>query len=142
MQTYRDYRPDRRFQPIVSISPDGTRVAYAHNASGQYNLVVAPIDGGDERSLTAYDDATVRDARWAADGQSLIFTADANGDEFHQVRRVPADGGEIVSLTDAANVQHFLGDVSPDGRWISYAANDREPTDQDVLKKDPAGGEP
>jgi dipeptidyl aminopeptidase/acylaminoacyl peptidase len=141
MQTYRDYRPDRRFQPVVAISPDGTRVAYSHNASGQYNLVVSPIGGGDERRLTSYADATVRDIRWTTDGTSLIFTADANGDEFHQVRRIPADGGEIGSLTDVADVQHYLGDPSPDGRWISYGANDREPTDQDVLIQDLDTGE-
>src|SRR5882672_3582947 len=141
MQTYRDYRPDRRFQPTVSISPDGTRVAYSDNASGQYNLVVTPIGGGEERHLTTYEDATVRDIRWTADGTGLIFSADANGDEFNQVRRISADGGAVTSLTDHPKVQFALGDVSPDGRWISYGGNDREPTDQDVLVQDLGNGE-
>jgi dipeptidyl aminopeptidase/acylaminoacyl peptidase len=141
MQTYRDYRPDRRFQPTVSISPDGTRIAYSDNSSGQYNLVVTPIDGGAERHLTTYEDATVRDIRWTTDGVTLIFLADANGDEFNQVRRIPADGGEVTSLTDHPKVQFALGDVSPDGRWISYGGNDREPVDQDVLIQDLDSGE-
>ena len=141
MQTYRDYRPDRRFQPTVSISPDGTRVAYSDNSSGQYNLVVAPIDGGAERHLTTYEDATVRDIRWTADSAALIFSADANGDEFYQVRRISADGGPVTALTDHPKVQFVLGDVSADGRWISYGGNDREPTDQDVLIQELDTGE-
>jgi dipeptidyl aminopeptidase/acylaminoacyl peptidase len=141
MHTYRDYRPDRRFQPTIAISPSGDRVAYSDNASGQYNLVVAPIGGGEERRLTAEADATVRDVRWTADGTALIFSADANGDEFNQIRRIAADGGPVTSLTDAPKVQFALGDVSPDGHWIAYGGNDREPTDQDVLIQDLDSGE-
>src|SRR5262249_6633200 len=136
MQTYRDYRPDRRFQPTLSISPDGTEGAYSDNASGQYNLVVAPIGGGPGRRLTDYTDATVRDIRWSRDGTRLIFAADANGDEFFQVRSIPTGGGEITSLTDTEGVQYVLGDPSPDCRWIAYAGNDREPRDHDVLIQD------
>src|SRR5215467_2368341 len=141
MQTYRDYRPDRRFQPTVAVSPDGTQVAYSDNLSGQYNLVLSPITGGPDRRLTGYTDASVRDVRWTPDGRALIFAADANGDEFYQVRRIPADGGEIESLTDTEGVQYALADVSPDGRWIAYGGNDREPQDQDVLIQDLSNGE-
>ena len=88
-----------------------------------------------------YEDATVRDIRWTTDGAALIFAADANGDEFNQVRRISADGGEVTSLTDHPKVQFALGDVSPDGRWISYGGNDREPADQDVLIQDLDTGE-
>ena len=28
MSRYSDFHPDRRFQPYVALSPDGTRVAY------------------------------------------------------------------------------------------------------------------
>ena len=73
MQTYRDYRPDRRFQPTLALSPDGTEVAYSDNSSGQYNLTIAPVAGGPERRLTDFTDATVRDIRWSKDGSRLIF---------------------------------------------------------------------
>ncbi|MBA2758667.1 MAG: S9 family peptidase, partial [Chloroflexia bacterium] len=42
------------------------------------------------------------------------------------------------------DVQHFLGGSqgwSPDGTSIAYAANDREPTEQDVIVRDVATGE-
>jgi dipeptidyl aminopeptidase/acylaminoacyl peptidase len=141
METYRDYRPDRRFQPTIAISPDGSSVAYSENLTGQYNLVVTQLADGTSRRLTDYADATVRDIRWSADGAQLIFAADTNGDESHQVRRISAAGGEVESLTDSPGVQFYLGAVSPDGSWISYAGNDREPTDQDVLIRNLATGE-
>jgi dipeptidyl aminopeptidase/acylaminoacyl peptidase len=142
MYAYRDFRPDRRFQPTVAISPDGSLVAYSDNLSGQYNLVVAPLDGGPERRLTTFADSSVRDIRWSHDGRALIFAADSNGDEFNQLRRMDLDGdGAIESLTDAAEVQFVLGDVSPDGRLLAYGGNDREPRDQDVLVRDLGTGE-
>ena len=53
MTSYSDYRPDRRFQPTLALSPDGTRVAYADNASGQYDLVVIS-EAADEKVATAF----------------------------------------------------------------------------------------
>jgi dipeptidyl aminopeptidase/acylaminoacyl peptidase len=141
MYTYRDYRPDRRFQPTVAISPDGREVAYSDNRSGQFNLVVAPIDGGPERRLTSYTDATVREVVWTPDGRHLVFVADRNGDEFFQLHRMPAGGGEPEALTDHPEVQFQLGKVSPDGRYVSYGGNDRAPQDQDVLVQDLTTGE-
>jgi dipeptidyl aminopeptidase/acylaminoacyl peptidase len=130
---YADYRPDRRFYPAVAISPDGDRVAYSDNASGQFNLVVQEVAGGDPVRLTDYTESTVRVFTWTPDGSALVFSADTHGDEFHQVRRVAAAGGEVASLTDRPKVQHHLGEVSPDGQWVAYGGNDREPAHQDVL---------
>ncbi|WP_213454053.1 S9 family peptidase [Rhizomonospora bruguierae] len=142
MTGYADYRPDRRFAPTVAISPDGARVAYSDNASGQFNLVVQDAsEGGAAVRLTDYTESTVRVFAWTPDGTALLFSADTHGDEFHQVRRVPAGGGEVVTVTDHPRVQHHLGEVSPDGRWVSYGANDRDPAHQDVLVRDLTTGE-
>lgn len=141
MTTYADFRPDRRFQPTVAFSPDGTRVAYVDNAAGQFNLVVQALDGGPARRLTAYERNTVRQVSWTPDGAHLIFLADQQGDEFYQLHRVSADGGEVTALTDAAKVQHTLGGVSPDGHWVSYGGNDRDPTARDVLVRHLGTGE-
>jgi dipeptidyl aminopeptidase/acylaminoacyl peptidase len=138
---FADFRPSRRFQLSVAISPDGTDVAYADNASGQFDLVIQPVDGGSPRRLTRYTDDTVRDLIWTPDGRELIFLADTRGDEFLQIRRVPAAGGPVESITDAPKVQHSLGRVSPDGRRLAYAGNDRDPSVQDILVRDLVTGE-
>jgi dipeptidyl aminopeptidase/acylaminoacyl peptidase len=141
MLTYADFRPDRRFLPVLVFSPDGSEVAYVDNSCGQFNLVVQPVDGGPARRLTSYTDSTVRDAVWTPDGKALIFLIDRHGDEFRQLRRVAVGGGSVDVLTDAPAVQHVLGDVSPDGRWVSYAGNDRDPSIQDLLVQDLSTGE-
>jgi dipeptidyl aminopeptidase/acylaminoacyl peptidase len=129
----------RRFQSRLAFSPDGAQIAYSSNASGQFNLWRQPTDGGEPVQLTRYDDHAVREIDWSPDGATILYTADREGDEFYQLRLIPAAGGEPTSLTDQPGVQHYLGwrDAwSPDGGAIVYAGNDRAPTDQDVLVRD------
>ena len=73
----------------------------------------------------------------------ILYTADHHGDEFYQVYLIPARGGQPEQLTDAEQVQHYLGQDawSPDGSAIAYSANDRTPTEQDVLVRDMQTGE-
>lgn len=141
MVTYADFRPGRRFGGSLAFSPDGQRMAYVDDATGQFNLVVQPVDGGPAQRLTSYDDSTVREAVWSPDGGTLFFLVDRQGDESYQVRQVPAGGGPISELTCAPGVQHLLGTVSPDGRRLSYAGNDRDRTVQDLLVRDLDTGE-
>lgn len=139
---YVGFRPTRKFQPTVALSPDGSQVAYSDDASGQFNLVVQAVSGGGAaRRLTAYHDSTVREVMWTPDGRSLLFLADTHGDEFNQLRRISADGGDVESLTETPQVQYALGEISPDGQLVSYAGNDAEPTRQDVLVRNLNSGE-
>ena len=137
--TFEQFTAIRRYQPTLSFSPDGSEIAYVTNTSGQFNLWRQSSAGGYPHQLTTFDDQSVRRVAWSPDGQTILFTADRDGDEFHQLYRIPARGGWPEPLTDAPQVQHYLASVdawSPDGRAIAYAGNDREPTDQDVLVRD------
>jgi dipeptidyl aminopeptidase/acylaminoacyl peptidase len=133
---FSDFAPVRRFQPALAISPDGRSVVYSSNASGQSNLWRQDIGSEDATQLTHFTDRAVRDVAWSPDGTKLLFTADHEGDEFHQLFLMDADGGEPQALTDAPKVQHHLATIepfSPDGRFVLYAGNDRDQTCQDVL---------
>ncbi|MDQ1465166.1 MAG: hypothetical protein QOC73_2107 [Actinomycetota bacterium] len=141
---YADFAPVRRFQPALAMSPDGAAVAYASNASGQSNLWRQDVDSDQATQLTHFTERAVRNVAWSPDGVRLVFTADHQGDEFHQVFVMDADGGEPRALTAAPSVQHQLGIIetfSPDGRFIVYAGNDRDPTCQDVLVHDLTTGD-
>jgi dipeptidyl aminopeptidase/acylaminoacyl peptidase len=133
----------RRYQPTLTFSPDGGEIAYVVNTSGQFNLWRQSSAGGFPHQLTLFHDQAVRDAAWSPDGQSIVFTADREGDEFKQLYTIPPRGGRPAPLTDAPGVRHELASQpwSPDGRSLAYAGNDREPTDQDVLIRDMAGAE-
>ncbi len=139
---YARYAATRLYQPALSFSPDGAEIAYVTNTSGQFNLWRQPTGGGEPRQITTFEDQAVRQIAWSPDGATILFTADRDGDEQHQIYQIPAAGGWPEALTDAA-AQHFLADTpwSPDGRTIAYAGNDRTPTDQEVILRDLTGGE-
>jgi len=144
MPSYRDFQATPRFESAVALSSDGSMVAYADDASGQFNLMVRPTAGGSPRQLTKFSDNTVRNVAWCPDGRSLVFLADTAGNESTQLFRVDVGGGEVAALTDTPGAQYAaaLGDpFSPDGRRLCYAGNDRVARDQDVLVQDLASGE-
>lgn len=142
--SYRDFLPSVRIRTTVALSPDGTAVAYIDDQLGQYNLVVQPLVGGEPRRLTSYVDSTVMSLAWHPDGGSLVFLLDHQGDEYTQWYEVDIDGSAPRALTDTPKVQYeeaFGYPFSPDGRWLAYAGNDRNPDDQDVLVRDVRTGQ-
>lgn len=143
MSRYTDFAPTQRFWPSLAMAPDGSAVAYVADAGGQLNLVVQDRDGGPGRPLTQGTDWSVRQVAWSPDSATLFFTADQDGDENFQVFSVRRDGTDQRQLTDAPKAAHYLAPdpVSPDGRWLAYAGNDREPADQDVLLRELATGD-
>src|SRR5690606_5607973 len=140
--TFEQYTAIRRYQPALAFSPDGSQVAYSVNISGQYNLWRQPADGGYPVQITLSAGQSVREIEWSPDGESIVYTADNDGDEYTKVYRVPARGGEPEVIAGQEGVRYYLsGGFSPDGRSLTYAGNDREETDQDVILRDETTGE-
>jgi dipeptidyl aminopeptidase/acylaminoacyl peptidase len=135
--TYEQFSAIRRYgaYPSLSFSPDGSQIAYTVNTSGQLNLWRQSSDGGFPHQLTLYNARTVRTASWSPDGKWIAYIADRDGDEFHQVYLISAQGGQPQQLTDLPKVQHSISPNawSPNGRYLAYSGNDRHPTDVDVL---------
>ncbi|HET7568660.1 MAG TPA: S9 family peptidase [Gaiellaceae bacterium] len=132
----------RRFLPVAQFTPDGSRVLFVSNISGQFNLWSVAVDGGWPEQLTSFTDRSVREVAVAPDG-TILFAADKDGDEFTQLFRIPAGGGWPEQLTDLEQVQHaiFPSAWSPDGARFAYSANARTQTDQEVFVQD-GDGEP
>jgi dipeptidyl aminopeptidase/acylaminoacyl peptidase len=130
----------RRFFPVAEFTPDGTRVLFVSNISGQFNLWSVGVDGGWPEQLTAFTDQSVREVSIAPDG-AILFTADRDGSEFTQLFRIPAGGGWPEQLTDLAQVQHhiFASAWAPDGSRFAFAANSRRPQDGEVFCWDGSG---
>ena len=130
----------RRFLPVAEFTPDGRRVLFVSNISGQFNLWSVDVDGGWPEQLTTFSDRSVREVS-VAPGGTILFAADRDGDEFTQLFRIPADGGWPEQLTDAraGAAPHLPGRVGADGTAFAFAANARRPQDGEVFLWDGSG---
>jgi dipeptidyl aminopeptidase/acylaminoacyl peptidase len=143
MPEYADYLPVQRLRPVLSVSADGRTVAYASDASGQFNLWIQPVSGGTARQLTFFTGQSVRQIAWAPDGKRLAFTADTHGDEQTQVYVIGADGGDPVRLSAANDRQYRIGEIGsfdPSGRYVLCGGNDRDQAVPDLILYDLSGG--
>ena len=133
----------RRFSAGLAFSADGKDVYFVSNMSGQFNLWRVSVDGGWPAQLTAFTDDTVRTVGVSPRDGSVVFCADHDGDEFHQIYLVDANGGWAKKITDEPQVQHFVdgSSFSPDGSKLAYAANARQPADMEVWIRDLESGD-
>ena len=140
MPPFEQFFAHRRFQPVAELMPDGQRVLFVSNVSGQFNLWSVDVDGGWPEQLTGFTDRSVREVAVAPDG-TILFAADQDGDEFNQLFRIPAGGGWPEQLTDLPQVQHhiFSSAWAPDSSRFAFAANSRTPTDGEVFLWDGSG---
>jgi dipeptidyl aminopeptidase/acylaminoacyl peptidase len=142
MADYQEFVPRQRLWKSLSISADGSRVAYVSDASGQFNAWTQPVGGGPARQLTFFTDQAVREVAWAPDGSTVAFTADSRGDEQYQVYLVPSADGTPVLVSSGAG-QHYLAEKSPfdpAGRFLLFSGNDRDTAVPDIIAHDMTTG--
>lgn len=142
MPDYVDFVPTERFRGQVTLSPDAKTIAYCSNAAGSFDLWTIPAVGGAPHRLTRLEGQAVRQIAWWPDGLGLAFTADRNGDEQYRIYRIDADGQDLTEISTGPDCQRILADIPFDaqGRYLLYAANDRDHTVQDILIRDLVDG--
>ena len=82
----------RRFQPTLTFTPDGRKLLFSSDISGQFNLWRLPVRGGWPEQLTTFQEKSVRAVSISPDGRLIVFAADRHGNEFHQILALPARG--------------------------------------------------
>jgi Tol biopolymer transport system component len=84
------------------LSPDGSRIAYASNESGNFEIYVVDAQGGKPVQLTDHS-AADRGPKWFTDGSSEIWKTGQLG------------GGATLLVPDATDPA-----ISPDGQRIAF----------------------
>ena len=125
----------------VTISPDGTHLAWLAPENDVLNVWVQPI-GGEARAITSTTERPIRSYRWMPNSKQVVYTQDKGGDENFHVFAVDVATGDEKNLTpfDGARAQILASDRSrPDDLLVSV--NDRNPALFDVWTIDTITGE-
>jgi Tol biopolymer transport system component/DNA-binding winged helix-turn-helix (wHTH) protein len=118
------------------FSPDGRRVAFASNRSGDFEIWLSDPDGSNAVQLTSMSARTTGTPRWSPDGQMIVF--DSNPEGQYEIYLIPAAGGKPRRLTFNQASDH-VPSFSRDGRWVYFTSN-RTGADQ-IWKVPVSGGE-
>jgi Tol biopolymer transport system component len=121
-------------QQIPQYSPDGRRIAFGSDRSGDLGLWTCDAEGENCRQLTSFGGSQGGSPRWSPDGRWLAFDSREEGKS--QIYVIPAGGGAKRRLT-SGNADNAVPSWSRDQRWI-YFASDR--SGQWRVWKAPAGG--
>jgi Tol biopolymer transport system component len=120
-----DYHPQ--------FSPDGRRVAFGSNRSGEWEIWLADADGSNAVQLTSMG-AVSGSHRWSPDGRRIVFHSNLEGQ--WDIYEISAAGGKPRNLTSHPATDGFPS-FSRDGRWIYFSSNR---TGERLIWKVPASG--
>lgn len=89
-----------------SWSPDGTRVAFASNEHGNYDIYVQNADGGDRTNLTNSPEESSQPI-WSPDGSRIAYVSKGQrGFDIHVVR---PDGSAHSNLSNFPSLYTDIG---------------------------------
>lgn len=105
------------------FSPDGKRIAFISDRSGQDNVWVMDVDGGNPRQVSDQKEDRMALPTWTPDGDYLIVRrgGDANVRGRGDLWLYHVDGGKGIQLTPDS-VSASWPSVAPDGRTVYFEA--------------------
>ena len=125
-----------RHEGSPRYSPDGKRIAFASDRSGNTEIWTCDAEGRNPAQLTHFDQGPSGSPRWSPDGQQIAF--DARPADHSDIYVVGADGGVPRRLTTEPSAD-IMPMWSTDGRWL-YFGSDRG-GDWQIWKMPAGGGE-
>ncbi|MDQ6613076.1 MAG: S41 family peptidase, partial [Gemmatimonadota bacterium] len=104
---------------MESYSPDGKKIAYVSDESGDQEVWVFDIATSTRKKLSKYP-SEKSGLTWASNSSKLAFTAD------NRIFEVDVAGGEqrLISHNEAGGFN--INQYSTDGNWILYSRSDDE----------------
>jgi len=109
-----------RFDAQPKYSPDGKRITFVSDRSGNYEIWVCDSDGSKPIQVTNFGGGETGVPRWSPDGQQIALDARVTGSS--DVYVVNADGGAPRQLTTEPSAD-VVPIWSTDGRWIFFGSD-------------------
>jgi Tol biopolymer transport system component/C-terminal processing protease CtpA/Prc len=103
-------------------SPDGTRLAFVSNRTGNGDVYVLTLGSGELKRIT-FDDVNDALDGWSPDGKWIYFSStsrDISG--MSDVWRVSADGGTPLAVAADRYASEYWAAAAPDGRTVAITA--------------------
>ena len=101
-----------------SWSPDGKRIAFNSNLSGDHLMYIVDVDGSNVVDLSSVGEGWQVD--WSPDGRSILFTSHRDHpDNYTDIYMMGPDGSGVKRLT---NARAYTPAWSPDGKHIVFSA--------------------
>ncbi len=123
-----------RLESTAQYSPDGNRIAFASDRSGNMEIWVSDGDGSHAVQVTTLGKASSGTPRWSPDGRRIAFDWNVAG--HWDIYTVNAGGGGLQRMT-TDSFDHNIPSYSRDGQWLYFASSR---TGRYEIWKMPAGG--
>jgi len=105
-------------------SPDGSQIAYISDASGEYELKIAPQDGhGTVKTLKLMGHGFYQDLDWSPDGTHIAYADNSMSTYVIDVKTGVAKLVGSNKVYGPAGLVDMTHAWSPDSKWIAYTAN-------------------
>ena len=105
-------------------APDGKRLVYSSNATGENTIFEISVDGSQRRAIVTLDGPGF--PMWfCPDGKRVTISAVGT---TRSIRIVNTETGEKVEI----GTQGGFPAVSPDGRWLAYASSQSDRSEVEV----------
>jgi Tol biopolymer transport system component len=101
-----------------SWSPDGDRIVFNSNLTGDHVMYIVDVDGSHLVDLSRVGEGWQVD--WSPDGRSILFTSHRDHpDDYTDIYVMHPDGSGVERLTDA---RAYTPAWSPDGSYVVFSA--------------------
>ncbi|HLP58016.1 MAG TPA: S41 family peptidase [Candidatus Deferrimicrobium sp.] len=122
-QTFNITRTPGEREMYPQFSPDGKRVAFFSDKTGEYQLYVQELDSGKTFPLTDKLDRTHYELYWSPDGKKILF-----GNKDFSIFYVDVETKKLKMIDQSNQLKNdeFTWKISdynwsPDSRWICYS---------------------